>query len=55
MVEEIVDRCGSLFPFITNEKRAVRYAKELKSDFPFVVFELMEGSQFGDMKLVGSF
>lgn len=50
--QECVDACGSLYPFITKEKNAIAYAKSVKKRFPNVEFELTEGDEWGNVKLV---
>lgn len=50
--QECVDACGSLYPFITSEKGAIKYAKSVKKRFPNVEFELTEGDKWGNVKLV---
>lgn len=55
MVEEVVEHCGSLFPFITTKSNAIKYVKDLKAKFPFITFDLMEGKTWGEMELVQSF
>ena len=54
-IKEIAERCGSLFPIITTKSSAIEYARGLKKRFPFVTFDLMEGENWGEMKLVKSF
>ena len=54
-VEEAVESCGSLFPFITTKSGAIEYARNLKKKFPFIVFDLMEGKTFGELAPVQSF
>jgi len=53
--QQIIDKCGSLFPFITNEKNAISYAKSVKKQFPNITFQLTEGSTFGNQTLVKEF
>ena len=55
MVVEITNKCGSLFPFITSRTNAIKYVKSLKEQFPYVVFDLMEGKTWGELELVQSF
>ena len=54
-VEEVVEHCGSLFPFVTTKSGAIEYVRNLKKQFPFIVFDLMVGKTWGEMKLVQSF
>ena len=54
-VEEAVERCGSLFPFVTTKSGAIEYARKLKKEFPFILFGLMEGKTVGEMELIQSF
>ena len=53
--QEIIDKCGSLFPFITTEKNAITYAKKVKKLFPHITFQLSEGETWGNQKLVKEF
>lgn len=55
MVPEVDKHCGSLFPFIITKSNAIKYVKNLKAKFPFVIFDLMEGETWGELKLVQSF
>ena len=55
MVVEIANKCGSLFPYVTSKSNAIKYTKSLKREFPYVVFNLMEGERWGELKLVESF
>ena len=54
-VEEVVGHCGSLFPFVTTKSGAIAYVKNLKKQFPFIVFGLMEDKTWGEMELIQSF
>ena len=54
-VTEVVEHCGSLFPFIITKKGAIEFARQLKSQFPYVCFDLMVGKTWGEMELVQSF
>lgn len=54
-VQEVVDKCGSLFPFITTKTNAIAYVKDLKKKFPYVSFNLLVGETWGNSKLVQSF
>ena len=53
--QELIDSCGSLFPFITTKTEAVKYAKSVKRRFPDVTFGLFEGETFGSQVLVQEF
>lgn len=53
--QDIINKCGSLFPFITNEKNAIAYAKQVKKQFPNVSFVLTEGETWGNQTLVKEF
>lgn len=53
--QELIGACGSLFPFITTESRAIAYAKSVKKRFPNIVFSLTEGETWGNQKLVKEF
>lgn len=55
MDKEILNHCGSLYPFITNETNAIKYSKEIKKQFPFVHFELYKGKTWGTLELVKEF
>ena len=52
---EVVQKCGSLFPFITTKTSAIAYAKSVKNQFPNVHFELTEGTTWGEQVLVKEF
>lgn len=54
-VEGLVGSCGSLYPYITTKKGAVNFVKNLKSQFPYVCFDLMVGNNWGELELVQSF
>lgn len=54
-VKEVVERCGSLFPFITTKSNAIKYVEDLKVKFPFITFDLMVGKTWGEMELIQSF
>ena len=53
--QDIIDKCGSLFPFITTEKNAIAYAKGVKKQFPDITFQLTEGETWGNQTLVKEF
>lgn len=53
--QELIGACGSLFPYITTEKSAIKYAKSVKARFPDVTFALTEGDQWGNQTLVKEF
>lgn len=53
--QKIISKCGSLFPFITTKSAAIKYAKNVKKEFPEITFGLYEGSTFGSMVLVQTF
>lgn len=53
--QDIINQCGSLFPFITTEKNAIKYAKAVKKQFPHITFELTEGETWGNQRLVKEF
>jgi len=53
--QDIIDKCGSLFPFITTEKNAITYAKGVKKQFPNITFQLTEGATWGNQTLVKEF
>ena len=50
--EDCKNACGSLYPIITTEKNAIKYAKSVKKRFPKVSFTLTKGDQWGNQKLV---
>ena len=50
-IEEVVDKCGNLFP-IHTKAMALNYLKALKKEFPFVVFNLFSGSRQCDLELI---
>lgn len=52
---EIVEQCGSLFPFITTKTSAIKYAKSVKRQFPNVHFQLTKGETWGNQELVQEF
>lgn len=52
---EIISKCGDLFPFITTKTSAVKYAKSVKRQFPTIELELYEGDNWGSLVLVQSF
>lgn len=54
-IQELVDMCGSLFPFITTKTAAIKYAKEVKKQFSFVIIGLFEGDNWGDQETVKEF
>lgn len=53
--QEIIGKCGSLFPYITTKKNAIAYAKSVKKQFPNITFALTEGETWGNQKLVEEF
>lgn len=53
--QELIGKCGSLFPFITTEKDAIKYANGVKKLFPTITFQLTEGETWGNQKLVKEF
>lgn len=53
--QEVVAKCGSLYPFITTKSKAIAYAKKVKAEFPNVHFELTEGGTWGNLELVQAF
>lgn len=53
LIPEIQRACGNLNT--TNEKKAIEYAKKLKSTYPYICFALTIGSCWGDMEMVQSF
>ena len=55
MISEVMDFCGSLYPYITTEREAIYHLKAIKKDFPFVHFGLYEGLTWGNLKLVKEF
>ena len=55
MVNEVLNYCGSLFPYITTETKAISRLKEIKKQFPFVRFGLYEGQTWGSLELVKEF
>lgn len=50
--KELVDSCGSLYPYITKKSCAIEYAKNVKERFPEFEFELTEGETWGSQTLV---
>lgn len=55
MVKEVLDHCGSLFPYITSKTNAINHLKAIKKQFPFVRFGLYEGQTWGSLELVKEF
>lgn len=53
--EKVLRKCGSLFPFFTDIKSAIEYAKSVKKEFPDTVFELTQGETWGEQELVKLF
>jgi len=53
--QELIDACGSLYPFITTLSGARRYAKNVKKRFPKYSLELIEGETWGDAKVIEVF
>ena len=53
--DEVVEKCGSLFPFITTKSGAIKYAKAIKRQFPNVRFELTKGEHWGELELIQEF
>ena len=53
--EEVVAKCGSLFPFINTKSSAIKYAKSVKHHFPNVHFQLTKGETWGSQELVQEF
>ena len=51
----VIEKCGSLFPFITTKSKAIAYAKQVKKQFPNVEFELTEGNTWGSQVLIQTF
>ena len=51
----VVYTSGTFDMLHINHLRLIEYAKGLKNRFPFVTFDLMEGKNWGEMKLVQSF
>lgn len=56
-VEGVKDRCGALIvgSIVLTKKGAIEWAKETKKMFPFVKFELSEGTTWGNQTLVQAF
>lgn len=54
-VKGLVRQCGSLYPYITTKKSAIEFVQNLKTQFPYVCFDLMVGKTWGEMELVQSF
>lgn len=54
-VKEVVGHCGSLYPHITTQEKAIEFVKDLKAKYPFVVFALMVGKTWEEMELIESF
>lgn len=55
MISEVMEHCGSLYPYITNETSAIKHIKSIKREFPFVHFGLYEGRTWGELELVKEF
>lgn len=55
MDNNVVAKCGSLFPFITTKTGAIRYAKSVKKEFPNVHFVLTKGETWGNQEIVQEF
>ena len=53
--QELIDACGSLYPFITTLTGARKYARSVKKRFPNNTLTLSEGETWGDMKIVETF
>ena len=53
--QELIDACGSLFPFITSLTGAKRYAKSIKKRFPKYTLNLIEGETWGETKVIEVF
>lgn len=53
--QELINQCGSLFPFITTLTGAKRYAKSVKKQFPNATLNLFKGKTWGDTELVEVF
>lgn len=53
--QEAMNKCGSLFPFITTLTGARRYAKSVKKQFPNITFNLLEGKTWGESRLIEQF
>ena len=51
-VPEVVESCGSLFPYITTKTGAIRRLKGVKKEFPYVTFGLYNGKTFGELQIV---
>lgn len=45
--QELIDACGSLFPFADTAKKAIAYAKSVKKRFPDIKFVLYESDSHG--------
>lgn len=50
--QELINACGSLFPFITSLTGAKRYARSVKKRFPNFTLNLLKGETWGDTELV---
>ena len=50
-IEEVVSKCGNLFP-IHTKTMALKYLKWLKKEFPYVIFNLFSGSRQCDLELI---
>lgn len=50
--QDVIDSCGSLFPFIHTKTGAIKYAKSVKKKFPDVEFTLTKGDQWGNQELI---
>lgn len=52
---EVMEHCGSLWPFITTKKNAISHAKSVKKQFPNVKFVLTRGDTWGSQELIAEF
>lgn len=53
--QELINACGSLYPFITTLSGAKRYARSVKKRFPNFTLRLLKGATWGDSELVEEF
>ena len=53
--EDLRNKCGSLYPYITKERNAIAYVKKIKKSYPNVKIGLYEGETWGNLKLVKEF